>query len=194
MTKTFKATAFDPEKEWERTIRAYAKDPDMLIGFVRSLVAYQLSEQKNKTIEEIKARKEATSLDWEEEWDNFIKLDGKNFQNHIGLADDNNFCMAHNEGVECCLERGGVKQFISNLLKKKQDEVNEILNTRIKTIEVREFEEGLRVGKSDVIKEIKQRIGILRQYCNELPEGTLLTNQQIEYILMGEKQNGNNNL
>ena len=36
-------------------------------------------------------------------------------------------------------------------------------------------------------EKIKQNIGILRQYCNELPEGTLITNAQIEYILMGEK-------
>jgi hypothetical protein len=45
-----------------------------------------------------------------------------------------------------------------------------------------------KAGWEDCEKRVKQNIGLLRQYINELPEGTLLTNQQIEYLLFNEKQ------
>ena len=71
-------------------------------------------------------------------------------------------------------------------IEKERETFNRILKEKKEHYELKE-KLIIDEVKKDTIEEIKQNIGILRQYCNELPEGTLLTNQLIEYILMGEK-------
>ena len=70
-------------------------------------------------------------------------------------------------------------------VKQTEENFNKILKEKKEHYELKE-KLVIDEVKKDTIEKIKQNIGILRQYCNELPEGTLITNAQIEYILMGE--------
>jgi len=51
-----------------------------------------------------------------------------------------------------------------------------------------DYETILEKARKEVKEEIKGNIGLLRQYINELPQGTLITNENISYILFNEKQ------
>ena len=46
-----------------------------------------------------------------------------------------------------------------------------------------DYEQLREMARKEVMEEIKSNIGQLRQLINELPEGMLLTNKDIEYLL-----------